>query len=303
MVRTAGVPRAPPDIKPAQVTVAFDTGAELGEGALWDWRGNLLVSVDIPAGQVLVSDPRDGSTRSLEVGQPVGAAMLRGEHDLLLAVRDGFATLDLETGAVEPLVAVEADKPANRMNDAACDARGRCFAGTMATDDTPGAGTLYRLDQDLSVHAMLDGLTISNGLGWSPSGSVMYHIDSMAGGADAHDFDADSGALSGRRRLIDTDPSWGLPDGLAVDSEGGLWVAFWGGSAVRRFSPEGELTETLELPAARATRPAFGGANLDQLYVTSAKLDPEQTVDGDLGGAIFVLEPGVRGMRAHVFAG
>jgi sugar lactone lactonase YvrE len=285
------------------VTVAFDTGAELGEGALWDWRGDLLVSVDIPAGRVLVSDPRDGSTRSFDVGQPVGAAMLRGEHDLLLAVRDGFATLDLTTGAVEPLVGVEADKPANRMNDAACDARGRCFAGTMATDDTPGAGTLYRLDEDLSVHAVLDGLTISNGLGWSPGGSVMYHVDSMAGGVDAHEFDADSGALSGRRRLIDTDPSWGLPDGLAVDVEGGIWVAFWGGSAVRRFSSEGELTETLELPAARATRPAFGGANLDHLYVTSAKLDPEQTVDGDLGGAIFVLEPGVRGVRAHVFAG
>jgi sugar lactone lactonase YvrE len=202
---------------------------------------------------------------------------------------------------VEPLVAVEADNPANRMNDAACDARGRCFAGTMATDDTPGAGTLYRLDEDLSVHAVLDGLTISNGLGWGPSGHVMYHIDSKAGGIDRHDFDPDSGALSRRRRLVDTDPSWGLPDGLAMDAEGGIWVAFWDGSALRRFSPDGELTEALELPAARPTRPAFGGADLDQLYVTSAKLD--QPVDGDLGGAIFVLEPGVRGVRAHAFAG
>jgi sugar lactone lactonase YvrE len=285
------------------VTVAFDIGAELGEGALWDWRHDLLVAVDIPAGHVLLNDPGDGSTKSIEVGQPVSAAMLRGEHDLLLAVRDGFATLDLDTGVVEPLLSVEADKPANRMNDAACDARGRCFAGTMATDDTPRAGTLYRLDEDLSVHAVLDGLTISNGLGWSPSGDVMYHIDSKAGGVDAHDFDANSGALSGRRRLVDTDSSWGLPDGLATDAEGGIWVAFWDGSALRRFSAEGELTETLELPAARPTRPAFGGTDLDELYVTSAKLDPEQTLDGDLGGAIFVLEPGVRGVRAHPFAG
>ena len=288
-------------ISSRDVTVAFDIGAELGEGALWDWRHDQLVSVDIPAGRVLVSHPRGGSTRSFDVGQPVGAAMLRGEHDLLLAVRDGFASLDLETGVVEPLVAVEADKPANRMNDAACDARGRCFAGTMATDDTPGAGTLYRLDDDLSVHAVLAGLTISNGLGWSPAGDVMYHIDSKAGGIDAHHFDAHSGALSGRRRLADTDPSWGLPDGLAMDAEGGIWVAFWDGSAVRRFAPDGEVTETLELPAARPTRPAFGGADLDQLYVTSAKL--AQAVDGDLGGDIFVLEPGVRGVRANVFAG
>jgi sugar lactone lactonase YvrE len=283
--------------------LAFDVNASLGEGALWDWRHDLLVAVDIPVGRVLVNDPSDGSTRSIEVGQPVSAAMQRGEHDLLLAVRDGFATLDLNTGAVEPFVAVEADNPANRMNDAACDARGRCFAGTMATNDTPGAGTLYRLDEDLSVHPLLEGLTISNGLGWSPSGSVMYHIDSMAGGVDAHDFDADSGTLSGRRRLVDTDRSWGLPDGLAMDAEGGIWVAFWDGSALRRFSPDGELTETLELPAARPTRPAFGGTDLDQLYVTSAKLDPEQAVDSDLGGAIFVLEPGVQGVRAHPFAG
>ena len=283
------------------MTVAFDIDAELGEGALWDWRHDLLVSVDIPAGRVLVSHPRDGSTRSFDVGQPVGAAMLRGEHGLLLAVRDGFATLDLETGVAEPLVAVEADKSANRMNDAACDARGRCFAGTMATDDTPGAGTLYRLDEDLSVHTVLDGLTISNGLGWSPAGDVMYHIDSKAGGIDAHDFDPDSGALSSRRRLADTDPSWGLPDGLAMDAQGGIWVAFWDGSAVRRFSPDGELTETLDLPAARPTRPAVGGADLDQLYVTSARLD--RAVDGDLGGSILVLDPGVRGVRANVFAG
>jgi sugar lactone lactonase YvrE len=277
--------------------LAFDVNASLGEGALWDWRHDLLIAVDIPAGRVLVNDPGDGSTRSIEVGQPVSAAMQRGEHELLLAVRDGFATADLNTGAVEPLVAVEADKPANRMNDAACDPRGRCFAGTMATDDTPGAGTLYRLDEDLTVHAVLDDLTISNGIGWSPSGEVMYHIDSKAGGVDVHDFDEATGAIANRRRLVDTDPSWGLPDGLAVDVEGGIWVAFWDGSAVRRFSAEGELTETLELPAARPTRPAFGGAGLDRLYVTSAK------ADGDLGGAIFVLDPGVRGMRANVFAG
>ena len=285
------------------MTVAFDVRAGLGEGALWDWRRDRLVSVDILVGRVLVSDPRDGSTRSIEVGQPVSAAMLRGEHELLLAVRDGFSSLDLDSDAVEPLVEIEADNPANRMNDAACDARGRCFAGTMAFDTSRGAGTLYRLDPDLSVHPILDGLTISNGLGWSPSGGLMYHIDSRAGGIDAYDVDERTGALSDRRRLVNTDPSWGLPDGLAVDAEGGIWVAFWGGAAVRRFGPDGKLTATIDLPAKNASRPAFGGVNLDQLYVTSAQLDPEQAADGDLGGAIFVFEPGVHGLRAHAFAG
>jgi sugar lactone lactonase YvrE len=275
----------------APVKVAFDVRARLGEGALWDWRGGLLISVDIRGGRVLVSDPSDGSTRSIGVGQPVGAAMLRGERELLLAVRDGFMSLDLGTEAATELVQVEADRPGNRMNDGACDAGGRCFAGTMAFDRSPGAATLYRLDPDLSVHALVDGLSISNGVGWSPSGESMYHIDTPTLGVDAYDFDEATGLPSERRRLVDTDPAWGSPDGLAVDAEGGIWVAFWDGSAVRRFDPTGAQTAAIELPAARPTRPAFGGADLDQLFVTTA------------GGPILAVEPGVRGLRANVFGG
>lgn len=285
------------------MTVAFDVGAGLGEGALWDWRHDRLVSVDIHAGRVLIGDPADGTTRSIEVGQPVSAALLRGEDELLLAVRDGFATLELESGRFEPLVAVEAGNPANRMNDAACDARGRCFAGTMAGDRTPGAGTLYRLDPDLSVHPLLGDLTIPNGIGWSPGGELMYHIDTGTGGIDVHDYDEDTGAIANRRRLADTDPAWGSPDGLTIDAEGGIWVAFWNGAAVRRIGAGGELTETIALPATNVTKPAFGGAQLDQLYVTTAAAESGQAADGDRGGAIFVFEPGVRGVRANVFAG
>ena len=284
--------------------LAFDVAAAHGEGALWDWRHGTLVSVDVGAGHVLVSDPRDGSTQTYEIGRPVGAALLRGERELLLAVQDGFAALDLADGAIERLVAVEADVAENRMNDAACDPRGRCFAGTMAFDCTPGAGTLYRLDHDLSVHAVLDGFSISNGIGWSPSGKLMYHIDSLAGGIDVYDFDAQTGVPSGRRQLVATDPAWGLADGLAMDAEGGIWVAFWDGSAVRRFDPAGTQTAVIELPAARATRPAFGGPELDRLYVTSARLDADDpAAASDRGGAIFVAEPGVRGVAASVFGG
>ena len=145
--------------------LAFDVQAELGEGALWDWRRGLLVSVDLLAGRLLLSDRRDATTRAIDVGQPVSAALLRGHDELLLAVRDGFASVGLTGVPVSPLVAVEADLPGNRMNDGACDARGRCFAGTMAFDKAPGAGALYRLDPDLSVHRILDGIGISNGIG------------------------------------------------------------------------------------------------------------------------------------------
>jgi sugar lactone lactonase YvrE len=277
--------------------LAFDVQAELGEGALWDWRHGLLVSVDLLAGRLLLSDPGDGSTRAIAVGQPVSAPLLRGDDGLLLAVRDGFASVELTSGTVSPLVAVESDLPANRMNDAACDARGRCFAGTMAFDKSPGAGALYRLDPDLSVHRILDGIGISNGIGWSPEGERMYHVDTLTGGVDEYDYDGATGAPAGKRRLVDAEPGWGRPDGLAVDAEGGIWVAFWDGWAVRRFDPDGALSAVIELPVARPTRPAFGGPRLELLYVTSAR------GPGALGGAILAVEPGVRGLPAVVFSG
>jgi sugar lactone lactonase YvrE len=271
--------------------LAFDLEAELGEGALWDWRFGVLVSVDVRAGRVLLSDPRDGSTRALDVGQPVGAAMLRGERELLLAVRDGFASVDVSGGAVNQLVAVEAHLPGNRMNDAACDRGGRCFAGTMALDRSPGAGALYRLDPDLSVHRILDGLGISNGIGWSPDGERMYHVDTLAGGVEEYRYDGATGVPSEGRRLVDAQPGWGRPDGLAVDAEGGVWVAFWDGWAVRRFDDRGALTAVTELPVPRPTRPAFGGNLLDRLYVTTAD------------GPIYAVDAGVRGLPANVFSG
>lgn len=281
--------------------VGFDVGATLGEGALWDWRHDRLVSVDIPAGSVLVSDPTDGTTREIQVGQPVSAALLHGTDHLLLAVRDGFTFLDLETGALGELVPVEADVPQNRMNDAACDARGRCFAGTMAFDSTPCAGALYRLDPDLSVHTVLEEVSISNGVGWSPAGDTMYYVDTPTLGIDAFSYEERAGVPAERRRLADTDPDWGVPDGLTVDVEGGIWVAFWDGAAVRRFGPDGTLEAVVELPAARPTKPAFAGPELDVMYVTTARLDDPAAASDDLGGAILVLEPGVRGMRAHPF--
>jgi sugar lactone lactonase YvrE len=281
--------------------LAFDVGARLGEGALWDWRNGTLVSVDITGEQVLVGNPRDGSTRRVEIGKPVGAAMLEGDHSLLLAVLDGFVSLDLEGGELGELTPVEADNPGNRMNDGACDRRGRAFAGTMAFDETPGAGALYRLDPDLAVHTILTDVTISNGIDWSPGGDVMYHVDTTTRRIDAYSYDEDKGTPSEKRQLAATDPAWGWPDGLTVDAEGGIWVAFWDGAAVRRFSPEGAVEETIELPAARPTRPAFGGPDLDRLYVTTARQDPGAESDGDRGGAIFVFDPGVRGSRANVF--
>jgi sugar lactone lactonase YvrE len=144
---------------------------------------------------------------------------------------------------------------------------------------------------------LIDGLSVSNGIGWSPAGDRMYHVELLPGLVHVFDYDLHTGECSHRRVLIEANPAWGKPDGLTVDVEGGIWVAFLGGGALRRFDPDGGLSETVDLPVPRPTRPAFGGPDLDRLYVTSAR-------GGELGGAILELDPGgVRGLPAAAFAG
>ena len=162
----------------SEVELVLDARAELGEGPRWDARGQRLLWVDILRGRVHSFRPDRGACRHVNAGRPVGALACAADGRVVLAGAGGFARLDLESGRVEMLAQVEADRPQNRMNDGACDAAGRFWAGTMALDERPQAGALYRLDPDLSVHTMLSEVTISNGIDWSPDGRRMYYVDS-----------------------------------------------------------------------------------------------------------------------------
>src|SRR5262249_1927885 len=192
---------------------------------VWDERSNTLVWVDIMNNAVHVFDPASGQDRSVDVGQPVGAAGLRERGGLILALRDGFAVLDADLGDLHWVAHVEEDIPSNRMNDGKCDAAGRFWAGTMAFAVTPGVASLYRLDPDYRVTRVLTNLTLSNGLDWSPDNRRMYYIDSRTQRVDAFDFDLTQGTLGERRTLVDLPREVGLPDGMTVDAEGGVWVA------------------------------------------------------------------------------
>jgi sugar lactone lactonase YvrE len=198
------------------------------------------------------------------------------------------------------LAEVEADRPVSRMNDGKCDRRGRFWAGTIAEVHEPGAGSLYRLDADHRAVQVLTGVTTSNGLDWSPDGSTMYFIDTHAHGVDAYDFDEATGEIHNRRRLIDIDPEVGLPDGMAVDAEGGLWVALYDGRAVHRYSADGVLEGRLELPVSLVTSCAFAGPELADLYITTAA---DRHPDEPLAGAVFHCRPGVAGLSNCPFAG
>lgn len=273
----------------------------LAEGPFWDTAAGGLYWVDIPAGRVHFrgdgdSQDSDGH-RHWDVGQPVGAAVPRAGGGLVLAVRDGFVGLDLETGQTAPLAAVELDRPGNRMNDGNCDRAGRFFAGTKAEDDEPGAGALYRLDPDGRVTTVIAAVTISNGIGWSPDESLMYYVDSPTRRVDVLDYDPASGAVAGRRPFATLPDSGAVPDGLTVDAEGCVWVALWGGSAVHRYRPDGSRDRVVEIPALNVTCCAFGGASLDTLYVTTA------AGPGEDQGALFHFPAGVTGLPVQPYRG
>ena len=271
-----------------------DARAQLGEGPLWDPRTSELLWVDIPAGVVHRFDPGTSSDRSFDVGAYVGAVVPRSGGGYALAVAEGFA-LASDDGEVTPLAAVGHDDTV-RMNDGACDSRGRFWAGSMRLDERAGGGRLFRLDPDHSVTPICEGVTISNGVGWSPDDSLMYYVDTPTQAVDVFDFDAGSGTATNRRQLFAVEGP-GAPDGLIVDADGFLWIAFWGGGCVRRYSPNGVVADVVEVPAAHTTKAAFGGPDLTDLYITTAAGDEPHA------GGLFVVQPGVSGTQAHAYAG
>jgi len=268
----------------------------LGEGPVWDSRDQSLYWVDIPESRVH-QIAADGSLSSWDTGQPVGTVVPRASGGLAVAVRDGFMALDPVSGTLTTLAEVERDQPGNRMNDGACDRAGRFYAGTMAFDETPEAGALYRLDPDLGVTRLLTGVGISNGIGWSPDERLMYYIDSQVHRVDVFDYDPATGQIDGRRPFAEVGGGGVVPDGLTVDADGGVWVAVWGGYAVLHHDPAGNVIEAVDLPAERVSSCVFGGPDLDRLYITTA------AGPGESAGALFVCEPGVTGQPSHPFRG
>ncbi len=270
-----------------------------GEGPFWDAANGRLLLVDMLAGAVVAVDG-DGGTRRIELGGVAAAIRARQGGGYVLAAEDRFVLLgpDLVEQTVLPPVFSD---PSIRMNDGGCDPQGRFYCGTMAYAETPGAGTLFRLDPDGSVHVTLRGVTISNGLQWNSAGDTVLYSDTPTGRIDAFDFDPASGAFTSRRTFAEI-AGGGFPDGLAIDADDGLWVALWGGSAVHRYDSQGRLDLVVELPVSNVTACTFGGPDLTTLFITTSRqgLAAEEQPDA---GAVFRYEAGVRGAPQHVFAG
>ncbi|WP_165988506.1 SMP-30/gluconolactonase/LRE family protein [Streptomyces sp. YIM 98790] len=280
----------------AGIETAVRAEAVLGEGPTWDAGRQRLIWVDILSSRVHFYDPATGRRTVLATGQHVGAAKPRTGGGLVVNLRDGVGRY-AEDGSFGWLH--RAPVPGRRGNDAAVAPDGALWAGTMRYDTAPGGGSLSRVSPDGEVRTVLTGVAVSNGIGWSPDGSLMYFIDTPTRRIDVFTFK--DGDATERRPFAETGGK-GFPDGMTVDAAGCLWVAFWEGGEVRRYTPDGRLDRTVAVPVSRPTACAFGGPRLSDLYITTARVDTDPAAE-PLAGSLLVIPDAGEGLPQPAFAG
>jgi sugar lactone lactonase YvrE len=285
-------------------TCIADVKAVLGEGPVWVEREGALYWVDIKGYKVFRYTIGGGVLKTWNTPYRVCSLAPRSEGGFIAGTEDGFSRVDLAEDRFIPLANPEPDRMTNRFNDGKLDRRGRFWAGTMDNDEKAATGALYRFDPNGKWQRLDDGYKVTNGPAFNPDGRLMYHNDS--GRQITYLFDLDeAGQATNRRTFLQFGEGDGYPDGMTVDAEGCLWIAFWDGWCVRRFSPDGERLAELKLPVQRPTSCAFGGPDLDRLFVTSASIglsDAEKTSQPQAGG-LFLLDPGTRGLADTPFPG
>lgn len=282
-----------------------DAKATLGEGPSWDSVNGVLYWVDIVEQTLHIYNPVVNN-KSIHLGKYAGAVVPRKSGEVVLALHDGFYGLDLQTEKLTLLARSEQEPSSNRFNDGKCDPAGNFLAGTMPLEGSDPAGSLYCLTSSLQMKKLFDGVVCSNGLAWSPEYSTMYYIDSPTRVVVAFDYDIVNAAVSNKRTVVRIPEGEGMPDGMTIDSEGMLWIAQWDGYKVSRWNPyTGERLDIVQLPVARVTSCTFGGEQLNELYITTARngLSVDELAKQPYAGGLFKIHTKVKGMITHVFNG
>lgn len=280
--------------------IVSKTLSKWGEGPLWfDGR---VYYVDIEGHLVRSYDPTTGGEESWSVGERVGFVVPRACGGFLMGGDNGLAFFDPENGEKTLIVDPEPDKkPDNRFNDGKCDPKGRLWAGTISTVKKKGDATLYRLDKALELTAQFPNVTNSNGLCWTKDGGTFYYIDTPSKKVRAFDYDVESGDISNERIAIDTSQLEGSPDGMTIDENDHVWIAFCRGGCVRCINPSsGDILKTVELPVSGVTSCAFGGEDFETLYITTGSFGSPEECEA---GRLFAVKPGVKGLPTVAFAG
>ena len=276
-------------------------GAQLGEAPIWHSGERRLYWVDILHPAVYRFDPDTGVNESCEPGKLVSAVLFGADGGKRVASHDGIETLDFDNRLLSPYADPEDGLVQNRLNDAKVGPGGAIWVGSMRLDASKPTGGLYHIAPDGSVERKDGGVTVANGLDWSPDCRTFYFVDTIPGRIYAYDHQPRSGVLTNRRIFAVVSEDEGRPDGLCVDAEGGVWCAVWDGWRVNRYTPDGSLDQVLDLPVPRPTSVAFGGADLSTLFITSARtrLPAATLAEAPLSGGIFACEPGPKGLAAH----
>jgi sugar lactone lactonase YvrE len=287
-----------PAVHPETPRVAVASGCTLGEGALWDHRSGTLFFVDIKGRAIWRYQPDTGHESKIEVAEPVGFVALTQDPDIVVAgFKSGLVRVHLFGGETQPLASPEPDQPGNRINDGHVGPDGSLYFGTMDDAEENPTGSFWRWDGS-NLARFYEGFVVTNGPAVSPDGRILYTTDSKNGVIFAHDLEA--GMPGPARRFVAFEEGWGHPDGMAVDAEGHVWVCHWGGSRISRFSPDGTLERVVPVPTAQVTKCAFGGPGLTTLYITTAGINRDLSIDV-MAGHLFAVETGIPGLKANVF--
>jgi len=287
-----------------EANLFYKIDAQLGEGPIWNHLTQQLYWVDIEGKLLHILNPETKENRSIAMPTQVGTVVPIDPTRVVVALVNGAFLLDTKTEDLSRIASLDSANGGTRLNDGKCDPAGRLWVGSMHWDTTAPIGGLFMLEGDGSSQQKLDSITVSNGIVWSGDHKTMYYIDTPTGKVQAFDFDVTTGEISNGRTAVEIPKEMGSPDGMAIDAEDKLWIGLWNGNSVVRYDPlTGDLLKQIPIPAHNVTACAFGGKNLDSLFVTTARIDmtEEELEKYPDAGSIFVLDPGVKGVESDFF--
>ena len=291
--------------KENKVELVYEISSKLGEGAIWNYKTNELYWIDIEGKKLHVYQPEKNKNKTIEMPCRIGTVVpSENKGEVVVALEDGIYVVNLVTEEINVLSDVESNMPENRFNDGKCDPNGNLWVGSMHLKQSEPKASLYKVNEFGETEKMLKNITISNGIVWSKNGKTMYYIDTPTKKIRAFDFDISTSTISNERTVVEVDEKEGYPDGMTIDENDMLWVGMWNGNAVAQFNPKtGELVRKIQVPAHNVTSCAFGGENLDELYITTASVDmtDEEKKQYPLAGSVFKIKLDVKGIESSFF--
>lgn len=285
-------------------SLEYKVEANLGEGAIWNYKTHELYWIDIEGRKLNIYNPKSKINKVLNTESRIGTVVPFTEDEALIALENGVHKIDIQTGKSNLFTDMKNELAGSRLNDGKCDPSGRFWVGSMHLEQETGKANLYTITSENILQKKINSVTISNGIVWTSDKKTMYYIDTPTSTIKEFDYNNETGEISNGKIAVKIPIKFGFPDGMTIDEENMLWVGMWNGNAVIRFNPKtGKVISKIEVPAHNITSCAFGGENLETLYITSARIDmtEEELIKYPLAGSLFSINPGVKGVKSNFY--